>query len=49
MNKTPVTSLNAQRYAETFAVFVSRSHEYPAMIQRLLEDGKLTGEHPETG
>ena len=37
MNKTPVTSLNAQRYAETFAVFVSRSHEYPAMIQRLLD------------
>ncbi|MEM7399599.1 MAG: class I SAM-dependent methyltransferase [Pseudomonadota bacterium] len=34
---TPVTSLNAQRYAETFAVFVSRSHEYPAMIQRLVD------------
>ena len=34
---TPVKTLDAKRYAETFAVFVRRSHEYPAMNQRLID------------
>lgn len=32
-----VRTLNAERYAQTFAVFVKRSHEYPVMIRRLLQ------------
>lgn len=35
--EVPVATLNARRYAETFAVFVSRSFEYPAMIRRLVD------------
>jgi SAM-dependent methyltransferase len=35
--EVPVTTLNARRYAETFAVFVSRSFEYSAMIRRLVD------------
>ena len=35
--RTPVTTLDAHRYAQTFAVFVARSHQYPAMIGRLVE------------
>ncbi len=31
----PARTLDAARYAETFAVFVARSHEYPAMLRRL--------------
>lgn len=33
--KTRVTTLNSRRYAETFAAFVSRSFEYPAITKRL--------------
>ncbi|MEM6582826.1 MAG: methyltransferase domain-containing protein [Pseudomonadota bacterium] len=32
-----VKSLDARRYAQTFAVFIERSHEYPAMNRRLVE------------
>lgn len=35
--RTPARSLDARRYAETFAVFVARSHEYPDMLRRLVE------------
>jgi len=35
MTRTPVETLDARRYAECFAVFVSRSEEYPAMLDRL--------------
>ena len=31
----PAKSLDSARYAQTFAVFISRSHEYPAMLDRL--------------
>ncbi len=31
----PAHSLDSTRYAETFSVFVSRSHEYAAMLDRL--------------
>ena len=34
--RTPVKTLDAQRYAQTFAVFVARSYEYPAMTDRLV-------------
>lgn len=37
MTRTPARTLDARRYAETFAVFVARSHEYPAMLDRLVE------------
>ena len=33
--RTPVTTLDAHRYAQAFAVFVARSNQYPAMIGRL--------------
>ncbi|MEM8564080.1 MAG: methyltransferase domain-containing protein [Pseudomonadota bacterium] len=32
-----VKSLDAKRYAQTFAVFIERSHEYPAMNRRLVQ------------
>ena len=35
-NLTPVTTLDSQRYAQTFGVFVARSHQYPPMIGRLV-------------
>jgi SAM-dependent methyltransferase len=35
--RTPARTLSIARYAETFGVFVARSFEYPAMIERLLE------------
>lgn len=41
----PARTLDAARYAETFATFVARSHEYPAMIARLLEAGRECPPH----
>jgi SAM-dependent methyltransferase len=35
--RTAARTLDAARYAETFAVFVARSFEYPAMSRRLAE------------
>jgi len=35
--RTPVRSLDAARYAETFAALVARSREYAPMIDRLVE------------
>ena len=35
--RVPVRTLDAARYADTFAVFVARSHEYAAMLDRLVE------------
>jgi len=37
VSRIPARTLDARRYAETFAVFVARSHEYPAMLDRLVE------------
>ena len=34
--RTPVRTLDEQRYAQTFSVLVSRSEEYPAMVDRLV-------------
>jgi len=36
MTRIPVPSLDPRRYAETFAVFVDHSHEYPQMLDTLL-------------
>lgn len=36
MTKIPVPSLDSARYAETFAMFVARSLEYPQMIAELV-------------
>jgi SAM-dependent methyltransferase len=40
--KIPVPSLDPRRYAETFAVFMERSLEYPQIIEELV---RMTGEH----
>ncbi len=36
MTRIPVPSLDPRRYAETFAVFVDHSLEYPQMLDTLL-------------
>lgn len=36
IDRIPVRTLDASRYAQTFAVFVARSFEYPAMTDRLV-------------
>lgn len=46
MIKVSVPSLNSRRYAETFAVFVARSLEYPQMLAELIT---LTQEHMKPG
>ena len=38
-----VETLDQKRYDETFAVFVSRSEEYPAIVDRLVELGAQLG------
>lgn len=46
MQKIPVPSLDPHRYAETFAVFVAHSLEYPQMLDEL---ARVTAEHLREG